>query len=209
MVYRRGDNFVGEITPAGTFTEYSTPFSGFGITAEPDGNIWFTAYHGDAVGKVTPSGIVTTYSNLDQGDYRGLISGPGGDLWVSEVSHNKILEFNTQGQKVATFSVSHESYGLTVGPDGNVWFGENDGNNIGRLTPQGTVTEFAIPTANTLSAVVSTGPDGNIYFAEYNTNKIGRLTIALGAANAGNGVYIVDSAKRQHDRRHNSLATTS
>ena len=35
--------------------------------------------------------------------------------------------------------------GITAGPDGNLWFTEVNGNKIGRITPGGTITEFADP----------------------------------------------------------------
>src|SRR5262245_47930815 len=38
--------------------------------------------------------------------------------------------------------------GITAGPDGNIWFVENSTNKVAKITPTGTVTEYAIPTAN-------------------------------------------------------------
>lgn len=35
--------------------------------------------------------------------------------------------------------------GITAGPDGNVWFIENNVSKIGRITPEGQVTEVALP----------------------------------------------------------------
>src|SRR3977135_142051 len=36
--------------------------------------------------------------------------------------------------------------GITFGFGGNLWFTEQIGNKIGRITPQGVITEFSIPT---------------------------------------------------------------
>src|SRR5256885_14851667 len=44
----------------------------------------------------------------------------------------------------------------------------------------GTVTEFAIPTANSQPTGITSGPDGNLWFTENNTNKIGKCTTAGG-----------------------------
>ena len=49
--------------------------------------------------------------------------------------------------------------GLSAGPDGNVWFTELDGHRIGRITPDGSVTEFSAginPVANLLG--ITGGP---------------------------------------------------
>jgi streptogramin lyase len=53
-------------TPIGTVTEFplANPHSGpAGITAGPDGNVWFTENAGNAVGKITPAGVVAEYVN--------------------------------------------------------------------------------------------------------------------------------------------------
>jgi virginiamycin B lyase len=58
-----------------------------------------------------------------------------------------------------------------------VWFGEFMGGKIGRITPQGVITEFAIPTPNSGPRALAAGPDGNIWFSEFNAGKIGRMTL--------------------------------
>ena len=56
-----------------------------------------------------------------------------------------------------------------------MWFTETTGNKIGRITPAGTITEYAIPTANANPEDISAGTDGDIYFTEANSNKLGYL----------------------------------
>jgi streptogramin lyase len=38
------------------------------------------------------------------------------------------------------------------------------------------VTEFPLPTANSIPAGITAGPDGNLWFTEFNGNQIGRIT---------------------------------
>jgi hypothetical protein len=59
-----------------------------------------------------------------------------------------------------------------------LWFTEFDGNRIGRITADGTVSEFAVPTFNSAPGSLAAGPDGNIWFTEENGNKIGRMSPA-------------------------------
>src|SRR5262249_29026364 len=48
--------------------------------------------------------------------------------------------------------------------------------NIGRITPSGTITEFAIPSGGDPSAIAA-GPDGNLWFTEPGAfNAVGRCT---------------------------------
>jgi len=67
---------------------------------------------------------------------------------------------------------------ITAGPDGNLWFTENEGGMIGRITPAGSITEFALPTGGSFPSGITTGPDGNLWFTEENGNLIGRITPA-------------------------------
>ena len=67
-------------------------------------------------------------------------------------------------------------YSIAVGADGNLWFTETVGNNIGRITPGGTITEFALPHANSQPKGIAAGPDGNLWFTEL--GRIGRISSA-------------------------------
>jgi virginiamycin B lyase len=66
--------------------------------------------------------------------------------------------------------------GITLGPDNNLWFVESQANKVGRITPTGTVTEFAIPTAASNPQGITAGPDGNLWFTEKDANKIGQVS---------------------------------
>src|SRR4051812_29728926 len=51
------------------------------------------------------------------------------------------------GTGFAVPTANSQPYYVTTGSDGNLWFTEQAANKIGRITPSGTFTEFAIPTA--------------------------------------------------------------
>jgi streptogramin lyase len=79
-------------------------------------------------------------------------------------------------QTIAEFPVSGQPYGIALGPDGNIWFTERLGNRIGRITPNGVISEFAIPTPGSEPMSIAVGPDGNLWFTETAAGKIGRIT---------------------------------
>ncbi len=61
---------VGRITPTGAITEFPVPVSGAtptvaGITAGPDGNLYFTTGNKSLVGQVTTSGVITMLPTND------------------------------------------------------------------------------------------------------------------------------------------------
>jgi virginiamycin B lyase len=49
-----------------------------------------------------------------------------------------------------------------------------DGNRVGRITPDGKVSEFPIPSANGSPINIAVGPDRNIWFTK--AGKLGRVT---------------------------------
>lgn len=71
--------------------------------------------------------------------------------------------------------------GIAVGSDGALWFVETGTNQIGRITTDGVVTEYPVPTEDAIDPTqgfVGLGPDGAIWFNEDLANKVGRITPA-------------------------------
>lgn len=182
---------VGRLNPTtGVTTEFPIPEGAAEIVKGPDGNLWFDFRSRHALGRVTPAGAVTVFDNLENvgnNSYRGLTSGPDGNLWMSEesggVPGGYLVVVSPAGQTVATFADPDAPYLLTRGQDGNIWYTEfglygysaDGGDRIGRITPQGVITKYQIPTANPHDVGITTGPDGSIWFAELGANRIGRV----------------------------------
>jgi len=189
--FTESGNRIGQITPAGVVTEFSTGItaSPVRITAGPDGNLWFTEYYGQRIGRITPQGVITEFSDGIGADAApvAITAGPDGNLWFTEAggvnnSSNRIGRITPQGV-ITEFSDGISPgvtpNGITAGPDGNLWFTESWGNRIGRITPTGVVTEFSAGISPGASPVgITTGPDGNLWFTEYDGNRIGRLCMA-------------------------------
>jgi streptogramin lyase len=182
---------IGRLTAAGQVTLFPAPFSIAEITPGPDGNLWFDAASQNALGKITPTGDISFFSNLDSGPFRELTAGPKGNLWMT-TPHDTIDEINTAGQVVAVFSDPNGPYILTPGPDGNLWFTESGnrsaasggGPNIGSITPQGSITEYPIPTPDSGESDITAGPDGNIWFSEYAASQIGEVMLQTATTTA-------------------------
>jgi virginiamycin B lyase len=65
--------------------------------------------------------------------------------------------------------------GITTGPDGAIWFTGPGGNCIGRISADGEVREFPLPSPASFPVAITTGPDGALWFTEGRGNRIGRL----------------------------------
>jgi serine protease len=88
-----------------------------------------------------------------------------------------------QGTGYATAELVQRSAGKVGGPlyiartnDNTLWYTNSSGNSIARVTPDGTLTEFALPTAAAGPFDIVAGPDGNVWFTELDANRIGRIS---------------------------------
>lgn len=162
-----------------------------GITAGPDGKMWFTESYG-SVSKIgrfnataVDSGYVSSIVDFDvkagtSGPY-WIAAGPDNQLWFTE-GNDYIGTITTNGTSPNAYALAGNSIlngQITTGPDGALWFTEqnpNAGYSIGRSTTGGSITlphtfsnKFTEPTG------IVTGPDGDLWFAEYCNDAIGRF----------------------------------
>ena len=106
-------------------------------------------------------GSDTQYPSSSLGNGPGEITTPGAALSNSDES----------GSSLGSESGTRE---ITAGPDGALWFTESSGDKIGRITTQGTITEFTVPEG---SAGFTAGPDAH----ELRNELVAELISDLGA----------------------------
>src|SRR5215212_6400454 len=84
----------------------------------------------------------------------GIVSGPDGALWFTELNANRIGRVTTAGAftEFPLPTPNSAPFWIVVGPDGALWFTEIFGNRIGRITTAGAITAFTVPTANSGAA---------------------------------------------------------
>jgi virginiamycin B lyase len=175
---------------AGAIDEFPVPGGGDpgGITAGPDGALWFVEETSSEIGRITTAGVVTNEfpvsttpgpvppdpalpSRLDQ-----ITPGPDGALWFTEPADNRIGRITTAGT-ITEFPLpvpGGDPEAISVGPDSNLWFTAPGLNQIGRITVGGTITMFS--GASPGASDIASGPDGALWFTETGTNTIGRIT---------------------------------
>ena len=148
-------NRIGRIRMDGAITEYaiptpksSIPYQGF-VGRGPDGAVWFTESLANKLGRMTPGGHSTEYS---------IPSAP-------------TVQDPDLGMITTSFPIA-----IAAGPDHAVWFNERYGNNVGRMTLDGTFTEFPLPTPDSALVGLIAGPDGTLWFTMSGANAIGRIT---------------------------------
>jgi streptogramin lyase len=125
------------------------------------------------------TGDITEYAaNTASSGPQNIISGPDGNLWLTEQNASQIAKITPSGTftEYPTPTASSQPNGLDAGPDGNVWFTEFSTNKIGRITPAGVITEFTVPTLNSGPRNLANGPDGNLWFTEFNQGKVASIS---------------------------------
>lgn len=150
--------FIGQISTAGTVTEYSVVSENFAepyaITSGPDGALWFTDGAGQ-IGRITTAANVTRYSgpNINNGGW-GITTGADGALWF------------TEGPCIAPPDTGQ---GCGLAPPA-----------IGRITTDGFLAEYLIPSTTAQPVGIAAGPNGTMWFAESGSggNKIGTFAVS-------------------------------
>ena len=167
-----------------------------GITAGPDGNVWFSDNNGEALVRTEMTGKAKSFALhfTENGNTFGFeplspTVGADGKFYITtdgtdpKNGAGMIGVLTTGGAFKIHDSPAKDDLGdngLALGPDGNVWFAEKA--HIAKITPTGTITEFAYPSGlnDNAAAGVVTGPDHKVWFTEYFTLKIANIDPSTG-----------------------------
>jgi virginiamycin B lyase len=172
-------NKIGRITMDGEVTEFPTIGGAYSVTPGPDGNIWFTTGH--QIGKMTTSGQVTTFEIPDPSGETtaySIVTGADGNLWFGDLN-GRIGRVTPAGS--FTFfdlpfphpvPVPGGPFDVTLGPDGAVWYAGGGASAVGKVSPDGTVTNYSVTPG--VYYGITPGPDGALWLAD--GASIGRIT---------------------------------
>ena len=155
---------IGEITTSGQCSNFGSSLINdpTGITAGPDGALWFTNFGsstGDSIGEITTSGEVTAYTGAGIDGPEGITAGPDVNgqetLWFTNTGdgYGSIGEitFTASGQVQQVYNYPGTSANriddptsITACPDGSggqaLWFATDGDNSIGKSRPPGRST---------------------------------------------------------------------
>jgi streptogramin lyase len=94
------------------------------------------------------------------------------------VHHHSIIRDSSpsrRGRRFHRATPNSSPNGITVGPDGNLGFAQFASSQIARITPDGAITEYPVPTAGSAPSRIVAGPDGNLWFTEFDAGQVGRF----------------------------------
>jgi hypothetical protein len=111
-------------------------------------------------------------------------NGPDNNVWGGIQANGlgnttTIFEFSANGTLLHTLPVPPGTQlSAIAGTSDAIWFTDPNHNAIARLSKQGTLNEYPIPTPNSRPFGITLASDNAIWFTEYNTSKVGRIDSA-------------------------------
>lgn len=152
------------------------------------GDLWISGQNYDSLVRVGADGRMSFRSLPKGSGPHGIEFDTAGRLWVTLEFHGRVVAFDKDGKTVADHDVSLDCsscpqkinthpHGLGIGADGKtVWFTGKGTGTVGRITPDGRIQHFALPTVGSVPIYIRSGPDGNMWVTELVGNKIARVT---------------------------------
>jgi streptogramin lyase len=175
----------------GQVTEFPVPSAGgqpFGISAGPDGNVWFTEGGTQKVGRITPSGTVTDYPVTGGVQPRDITVGPDNNLWMTDQGANKVFKIVPDANPANPPTITAGTAPLATprgiaSINGELWIA-NAGGTVQRVKTDGTADGPAIPTTGTNLQFSTKGSDGSFWSTDFNGGLIKVTTGATPTATA-------------------------
>jgi virginiamycin B lyase len=143
------------------------------ITTDAAGGMWFDNNASSTVGRIDPTGAVRSFVLPA---VPTAIAAAGNDLWFT-VNGQDLIGRVTSAGVVTTFTDPsvHSPGALAADGAGNIYFGNDAGASIGRMTPDGTFTNYSAPG---ISPQAMVGGFGDIWFTNGAHNSITRFGTA-------------------------------
>lgn len=192
---------VGRIMPDGTGFAFF-PLSGAnyglgedvnGMTAGPDGAVWFTPSYTAAIDRITTSGTITSFTPPRGAKGGGIVTGPDGALWFTEPNNDRIARLATTGQfteyklpGVGRSGNQTAPSSIVVGPDGALWSIEQTTGKVVRITTSGKITTG--PPWGRVQGDIAIGSDDGLWYS--------------------NGLGISSNSTKTLERTHELLLST-
>lgn len=160
------------------------------IAVMPNGEIWIAGLFAlpswqMAIGRYRPDGtwlgtvrVPSSYRNVTDA-----VVGSDGAYWYTDGTQISRATLRGTSATYTVPSATPNISSMTLAGDGAIWFTESGSAKVGRITTNGVVTEYSLPSSNAQPMQI-VGPHNSacgpseLWIAEAGTGKIARLTIA-------------------------------
>jgi virginiamycin B lyase len=164
-----------------------------GIAVAADGSAWITDSESRQVSRVAPDGKITSIQLETPVVRLGKVAvARDGSVWFAEATAYSISRIKDgKLERHIIDSIRGGPLGVAAAPDGSVWATLQSANQLLRITPDGKMSSFDIPTRSSSPGDITVDGNGVVWFNEFRGNRIGRLAndrideFPLGAESAG------------------------
>ena len=155
-------------------------------------DIWITGQNEDKVVKVSLDGKMTFYDMPLGSGPHGIEFDMYGRVWVTLEFAGKIVRLNQNGVIDKTINVNltcptcpkpidTHPHGMGFAADmQTIWFTGKATGTVGKISPNGQVQNFSLPTVGSVPIYIRRGPDGNMWVTELVGNMIARVNARTG-----------------------------
>ncbi|HEY0312303.1 MAG TPA: hypothetical protein VGC56_07375 [Allosphingosinicella sp.] len=158
------------------------------LVFDPNGGteFWVSGQNYDHIARVTLEGVPTFFAMPPGSLPHGSVFDHQGRLWVTFEGLGQLACIDRDGNIVDTVDVAIKSkmrrerfntrpHGLTVASDGALWFTGKLTNTVGRVSPDGQVEHFLLPTIGAVPIYVAPDAEGAIWCTELGGSRIARV----------------------------------
>ena len=195
FIYVTGQNMdrIAKLDYNGTIVTYFEMPKGsgpHGLLLDTDGNLWVSLEFKGTVVQLDPDGCIIKEIDVCL-DTKGAktpinvaphgigLDADGEHIWFTGKRTSTVGKFNIATETVEHFELHNLSslpIFLSAGPNGTMWGTELFSSAILNVTPDGTIKEYAIPTANSRPIAVIPDPSkACMWFTEETGVKIGKI----------------------------------
>ena len=194
FVWVAAGSVIDRITPAsGAVKSFALPANASvrGVSAGPDGNLWFADGGNASIGRLVPStGAVSEYP--EQGGQPDGVTSADGDVWFTDgtgsigkvvPSTGALTQYRLPSSSCNS-GIGPTAYAIVAGPDHNLWFTTYSTDEIGRLNPStGAIKEHCLAhSSNEFSIGIAPGLHGDLWFTtESVVDRGGSINPSTGA----------------------------
>jgi streptogramin lyase len=173
-LWATANNDILRCTTNGVITAYSLTAPRYlaGITAGPDGNLWFADDTDSMIGRITTGGSISEFAIVPSISPYVLQTGSDGNIYFTgEGNTPAIGAMTTQGAMINEWTVPFPDppgvlWGLSQGPGADVWFSGTDkaGGYIGKFMRPNHWKLYSVPGTSSQPNGLVFGPDSNMWF---------------------------------------------
>lgn len=152
----------------------------FGIAPAPDLNLYFTENAVDQLGRIpmlfgaiteVPLPTGSAPEQIVRGPATETTCGGGPCMWFTEFGTSRVARLNPAGwpaptiDQFPTVTASSNPVGIAAGKDGGLWFTESGLDRVGRVSLNGTVSEYTSPVTGLGAKGIAVASDGSLWIA--------------------------------------------